>query len=132
MSGYVNGVLTAVLRPAHDPVPVYTIQQDISDGTTSRLPFVVAAQIPGGSGRVDPRFKPSRVQVQVDGYAPGSRSAEALCQQSIDALVTAWRNHTPTPDGRIAAVGDISGPYPLPVQASGVYRYVATLQITVR
>lgn len=129
---YVNGVLTAILRPAHDPVKVFTVQQNLADGTTSTLPFVVAAQIPGGAGPVDPRFKPGRAQVQVDGYASGSREAQDLCQSSIDALVTAWRGHTLTDDGRVAGVGDIAGPYPLPVQASGAYRYTATLQITVR
>ena len=128
---YVNGILTSVLRGslAED---VYTIQQDVTDGTSTRLPFLVAAQIPGGSGRVDPRFPVEIALVQVDGYAAGSRAAKDLCQSAIDALVAAWRQHTHTPDGRVAGVGDISGPYPLPVQASGTFRYSATVQITVR
>lgn len=128
---YVNGILTKILRDALE-ADVYTIQQDVTDGTATRLPFVVAAQIPGGSGRIDPRFRGERALVQVDGYDEGSRAAQALCQDALDALVAAWRQHTQTPDGRVAGVGDISGPYPLSVQASGTYRYSATANLTVR
>lgn len=131
---YVNGILTAVVRlafPSPSPVHgnVYTEQQAVGVLTD----WVVVAQLPGGGSRVDPRFPVARSTVQVDGYAKGSsKRAQANCQTAIDAIVAACRAQTDTPDGRIARLLDVEDPSPLDHPAPDVYRYVATLQITVR
>lgn len=125
---YVNGLLKALVGPAVT-VPVYTEQQ--MPGVAPA--WVVVAQLPGSAPRVDPRFRLSRVLVQVDGYAANSsRAAQQNCQNAVDALVAAHRHQTATPDGRIGTLNDVSDPSPLSGPAQDVYRYVSTLQITVR
>lgn len=125
---YVNGIVRAIVDPAVVP-PVFTEQQmpDVADA------WVVVAQLPGGGTRVDPRFRRSRFLVQVDGYAKNSsKAAQALAQAAVEALVAAWRSQTVTPDGVIATVNDVRDPSPLPGPAQDIYRYMSTLQITVR
>lgn len=130
MSGvYVDGLILDVVRPVVAPVQVGSLQPA---DLLSRLPYVVVKHI-GGPGTVDTRFRPARVLVQVDAYHGQKRAAFDLATEVLDALVTAWRQGTTYPNGRIAGARDFPVPTELrlPDQASGFTRYTATCPITV-
>ncbi len=127
---YAEGIVKTLLSQAHPGVNVYTVMPMVETGTASNLPMLVASRLPSGE-RVDPRFPAGAVTFQLDGFAGDKREAHDLCASAGNALVTAWRRQTQTPDGAIGSVLSLSTPYPLQVGESGVYRYTSTARLTV-
>lgn len=135
MTGYLDGVLLAVLRPAlTDLDGPAQVQSRIRADYVNHLPYVWVRSTIGGltvGPRLDTRLG---VPIQIDVYASESREASAVADQCIDALRLAWRRQTITPDGHINRLLNPAGPspFPEPDRADGVSRWFVTASVTVR
>lgn len=123
----VDDVLRAVLAPSGVPVSPNTPADLLQ-----RLPYTVAARVPGG-----PAPHPAlldRATVQVDCYAGSRREAADLAETCRVLLWTAWREQSTHGGASIARFRGISEPAELRTsgQADGLWRFVATYSLHVR
>lgn len=121
-------VLLALLRPAVAPIPVRTLQPDLSE----TLPVVMARKV--GGTLIDPRALESAV-VDVQCWHGSDADAADLAETVRQALISAWRQQTVV-DGlaSIAAYTEQSSPALLPdtTTPKGVWRYQATYELALR
>ena len=146
MTGYTNGILMSVLRPALDglvldsapdaaPMVAETqVGTKFPANVLKLLPFVVCRATVGGTARgpkVDTRIS---VPVQIDAMHVDSRPAHDLADRALWVLQNAWATQQVTADGHIGRITNISGPFEFidDQQPDGLSRWTVTAAVTVR
>lgn len=123
-------ILLSVLRPALDPVPVFSLLPDL---TRTPPPVVMARRVAGTA--YDPRVGYDQAVVDVQCWHTSDADADDLADACRTALITAWRNQTVVPGvGSIAHYAEQAAPALLPTadDVAGVYRYQATYVLGIR